>query len=156
MNGKVLMLAIIFFGGFHVFYAFNRVQNFANIMYRLCAIQLGECLRELINKVQLHTAEKVIKSININSQQIEIPLSSVKVGRLNYPYNCFTLDLANNTGVEQSDVSLVTFNFPVIRNTSVSIFLQGKSLACDRQINAHKFFSSGDHVTIIDLGLIVK
>ena len=44
MNGKVLMLAIIFFGGFHVFYAFNRVQNFANIMYRLCAIQLGECL----------------------------------------------------------------------------------------------------------------
>ena len=41
MNGKVLMLAIIFFGGFHVFYAFNRVQNFANIMYRLCAIQLG-------------------------------------------------------------------------------------------------------------------
>ena len=45
MNGKVLMLAIIFFGGFHVFYAFNRVQNFANIMYRLCAIQLGECLK---------------------------------------------------------------------------------------------------------------
>ena len=43
MNGKVLMLAIIFLGGFHVFYAFNRVQNFANIMYRLCAIQLGEC-----------------------------------------------------------------------------------------------------------------
>ena len=46
MNGKVLMLAIIFLGGFHVFYAFNRVQNFANIMYRLCAIQLGECLKE--------------------------------------------------------------------------------------------------------------
>ena len=45
MNGKVLMLAIIFWGGFHVFYAFNRVQNFDNIMYRLCAIQLGECLR---------------------------------------------------------------------------------------------------------------
>ena len=43
MNGKVLMLAIIFLGGFHVFYVFNRVQNFANIMYRLCAIQLGEC-----------------------------------------------------------------------------------------------------------------
>ena len=43
MNGKVLMLAIIFLGGFHVFYVFNRVQNFANIMNRLCAIQLGEC-----------------------------------------------------------------------------------------------------------------
>ena len=43
MNGKVLMLAIIFFGGFHVFYVSNRVQNFANIMNRLCAIQLGEC-----------------------------------------------------------------------------------------------------------------
>ena len=48
MNGKVLMLAIIFFGGFHVFYAFNRVQNFANIMYRLCAIQLGECLMDIL------------------------------------------------------------------------------------------------------------
>ena len=43
MNGKALMLAIIFLGGFHVFYVFNRVQNFANIMYRLCTIQLGEC-----------------------------------------------------------------------------------------------------------------
>ena len=43
MNGKVLMLAIIFLGGFHVFYVFNRVQNFANIMYQLCTIQLGEC-----------------------------------------------------------------------------------------------------------------
>ena len=32
MNGKVLMLAIIFLGGFHVFYAFNRVQNFANVI----------------------------------------------------------------------------------------------------------------------------
>ena len=50
MNGKVLMLAIIFFGGFHVFYAFNRVQNFAYIMYRLCAIQLGACLT-LFNKI---------------------------------------------------------------------------------------------------------
>ena len=50
MNGKVLMLAIIFFGGFHVFYAFNRVQNFANIMYRLCAIQLGECLKEVFGE----------------------------------------------------------------------------------------------------------
>ena len=37
-----------FFGGFHVFYVYNRVQNFANIMYRLCAIQLGECPKALI------------------------------------------------------------------------------------------------------------
>ena len=51
MNGKVLMLAIIFLGGFHVFYVFNRVQNFANIMYRLCAIQLGECpIFEIVRK----------------------------------------------------------------------------------------------------------
>ena len=52
MNGKVLMLAIIFFGGFHVFYVFNRVQNFANIMNRLCTIQLGECPRK-------HTSERL-------------------------------------------------------------------------------------------------
>ena len=43
MNGKVLILVIIFFLCFLEFYALNRVHNFANIMYRLCAIQLGEC-----------------------------------------------------------------------------------------------------------------
>ena len=53
MNGKVLMLAIIFFGGFHVFYVFNRVQNFANIMNRLCTIQLGECLMELMELIEI-------------------------------------------------------------------------------------------------------
>ena len=31
-----------------MFYVFNRVQNFANIMNRLCTIQLGEChIKEL-------------------------------------------------------------------------------------------------------------
>ena len=60
MNGKVLMLAIIFFGGFHVFYAFNRVQNFANIMYRLCAIQLGECLKQFNMKLSLKGKVQVL------------------------------------------------------------------------------------------------
>ena len=63
MNGKVLMLAIIFLGGFHVFYAFNRVQNFANIMYRLCAIQLGECptlVATLVSNLQGHTAKNTL------------------------------------------------------------------------------------------------
>ena len=70
MNGKVLMLAIIFFGGFHVFYAFNRVQNFANIMYRLCAIQLGECPNISRYPIQ----------IQINGRYISIPPGGLMEG----------------------------------------------------------------------------
>ena len=39
-----------------LFYALNRVHNFANIMYRLCAIQLGECLILLYILSPAHTA----------------------------------------------------------------------------------------------------
>ena len=67
MNGKVLMLAIIFLGGFHVFYAFNRVQNFANIMYRLCAIQLGECpilgMRQLLLLAQFIREHSIFSGV---------------------------------------------------------------------------------------------
>ena len=68
MNGKVLMLAIIFFGGFHVFYAFNRVQNFANIMYRLCAIQLGESYVFLHFFMDQYTHEGKVCAVYTNNQ----------------------------------------------------------------------------------------
>ena len=68
MNGKVLMLAIIFFGGFHVFYAFNRVQNFANIMYRLCAIQLGECHRLNGSPEAFRTVELINSPENLGEE----------------------------------------------------------------------------------------
>ena len=113
-------------------------------------------VEELVEKVTLHpNAEDVIDSILIDTmtkQHIPINLTSVKVWRMNFPYNCFTLDLTNHPEVEQAGLSMVAFNFPVVKNTSVSILPEGKNLACNREINFHKFFSAGADVKLIDLG----
>ena len=108
-----------------------------------------------MEKAQLYTAEEAIDRVQIwsmTNENIKINMTSIKVWRMNYPHNCFALDLTNNTEVEQKGVKQMYFYFPVMENTSVSILLKGKSLACNREIKANQFFSSGDDVTLPNLG----
>ena len=85
MNGKVLMLAIIFLGGFHVFYVFNRVQNFANIMNRLCTIQLGECHSLiLVSSVAMHRNSNVSNKTSLLICAINICLKYMKFFKVCY------------------------------------------------------------------------
>ena len=112
----------------------------------------------MVEKVTLHTAEEAIDSIEILSMAndwIYINMTSVKIWRMNFPDNCFTLDLSNNTEVEQRGVKQMFFMFPVMENTSVSILLQGNSLACNREIKAHKFYSAGSDVELKNLGEVL-
>ena len=112
-------------------------------------------VKDLMDKVQLHTVEKVIDKVKVKSwvnEWTDIKLSLLKVRRMNYPYNCFTLDLLNDAEVEQNGVKRIALNFMVVENTSVNVFLQGKTLACDREIKAHKFYSSVASVKLTNLG----
>ena len=107
--------------------------------------------------VTLHTAQNVLNSIQIwstTSEEFSISLDSVRIWLMNYPYNCFTLDLSNNTMVKTKGIRQIYLHFPILTNYSVEIYLHGKSLACNREIKSHKFFSSGPDIKLQDLGEI--
>ena len=116
-------------------------------------------VEEMVKKAQLYTAEKAIHEVYFKSmtdEKVFIELSLVNIWRMNYPYNCFTLDLTNNTKVQKNGLKTMTFHFKRNENTSVRIFTQGKSLACNRDIKEHQFYSSGDHIVLKNLGMQIK
>ena len=112
-------------------------------------------VKELVEKVQLHTVREVIERIRVYSMDndwFNIILTSVSLWRMNYPFNCFTLDLTNNTEVKEKGIRKIRIQFPMIQNTSVSILPQGKDWACNREINSNQFFSSGANINLENLG----
>ena len=112
-------------------------------------------VKELMEKVQLHTVREVIERIRVYSMDndwFNITLTSVSLWRMNYPFNCFTLDLTNNTEVKERGIRKIRIQFPMIKNTSVSILPQGKDWACNREINSNQFFSSGANINLGNLG----
>ena len=118
-------------------------------------------VEDMVEEVQLQTAEEAIarisaKSWNDANDWFRINLTSVKVWRINYPYNCFTLDITNNTEVQQKGVRMLSFRFPVKENTSVRVLPLGKELACNRGISSHKFYSSGDQAILSNQGEAVR
>ena len=107
--------------------------------------------------VTLHTAQNVLNSIQIwstTAEDLKISHDSVKRWLMNYPYNCFILDLSNNMMVKKKGIRQLKFYLPIMAMYSVEIYLQGKSLACNREIKSHKFFSSGPDIKLLDLGKI--
>ena len=116
-------------------------------------------VEEMVKKAQLYTAEEAIHEVffkSMTDEKFVIELSLVNIWRMNYPYNCFTLDLTNNTKVQKNGLKTMVFHFKRNENTSVRIFTQGKSLACNRDIRDHQFYSSGDHIVLKNLGMKIK
>ena len=110
---------------------------------------------DMRERATLHKVEEVIESIQIWSMAkdyIDINLTAVRLIRMNYPYNCFSLDLTSNKEVEEKGVRQLFFSFHMMANTSVELLLQGHSLVCNRDIKYHKFFSSGADVKLTNLG----
>ena len=60
-------------------------------------------------------------------------LSSVKVKQLNYPYNCFTLDLSQNDQTKKKGLKQIFFHFPIINSSRVELLLEDRDLACTRE-----------------------
>ena len=112
-------------------------------------------VEELIGKVTLHNPEQVFALIEVWSMAntwIDISIDSVELWRLNFPYNCYTLNLSKNHEVREKGVKQVFFNFPIMENTSMELLLKGASLTCDREIKNHKFYSSGADIKLENLG----
>ena len=114
-------------------------------------------MRAMLEKATLHTLEQALTEVSIWSMEntyINISLDSIKIWRLNYPYNCYTLDLTNNREVKEKGVKQLFLVLPLLANSSLEVLLQGNSLASNREIKDHRFYSSGEDITLEDLGEI--
>ena len=76
----------------------------------------------------------------------------MKVGRPNYPYNCFTLDLSHNKNIGDKGLKQIFFAFKIIPNTSVEVLVQDKKLSCFRNIENNIFYFSGKMLKLENLG----
>ena len=93
-----------------------------------------------------------IRVWSLANEWIEIQLTSVIVKRLNYPYNCFTLDLSENKDIKSDGLKQIFFDFFTRNGSSVELLLEDKMLACNREIKNNKFYFSGTNIELKDLG----
>ena len=73
----------------------------------------------------------------------------VEQRRVNYPNNCYTLDLSNNKEVVEKGIKSlqVEFNSKKRKNLSmVQVKVEGSSLSCARDIFDHMFYATGDPI----------
>ena len=112
-------------------------------------------VKEVVEQILLHTVDQVMRGIYVLSRAnewVNVGLDSVKVWRLNFPYNCYSLDITNNRDVKEKGVMVLFLQFNTLEKYSLQVFLEGQSLASHRMIMAHRFQSSGDAITLDDLG----
>ena len=109
-------------------------------------------VREVLERVAPRNVHNVFGGVSIYSmtqEDIDISLDDhVKVQRVNFPDNCFTLDITNNSDVREKGIRQLYINFYNTKNSAVEVLVQGYSLVCDRIIKEHNFYSSGDQMTI--------
>ena len=100
-------------------------------------------VEHILNSISLHTVNSVFESIILSTLtygHVNVT-ENIYIGRVNYPNNCFTLDITNNTdlGIKQ-----LTFHFRTLANFSVGVYAQGASLSTHRDIRVHNLYSTGD------------
>ena len=113
---------------------------------------------DVLTRVSLHTVQTVFKKSYIttrNGSSFDIT-DSLLLPRVNYPHNCFTLDLSNNSALKENGIESLQLVFHDLNNASVEIRPQGKSLSCNRDIIDHTFSSTGSSIILEKMGMFMK
>ena len=89
------------------------------LLVRPCSGPLST-VEMLYNKVSMFTPEDIIQSINIelNDGKVKLNHSHVFLLRVNYPLNCFTLNLTGFPKVKEKGIKTMTFSFKSATNLS--------------------------------------
>jgi hypothetical protein len=112
---------------------------------------------DILSRVGQHSIGEVFETIEMLTMTNEwIRIKTDYVTRsVNYPHNCYTLDLTNQTDVKEKKVNMIAIKFHNHTKYSVTIFVEGSTLSCSRTISANAFFSTGDSIKM-QLGAAVK
>ena len=114
---------------------------------------------DILNRVSLHSVDRVIKKAEIltksGSEYTNIK-DFIFLTRINYPYNCLTLDMSNNTDLKRNGIKSLHIYFQNLNNFSIEIQPQGKSISLGRDIIDHSFYSTGSPIVLEKMGMFKK
>ena len=100
----------------------------------------GVCLQE-----DLHANQKFWNSWNEKRWHVH-------VNRMNFPHDCFTLDIANNTDVKEKEIKRLTIWFQDMPNiTGIDRNIPGGSLSCNRNLRDQTFYASGQRIQLTEM-----
>ena len=108
-------------------------------------------VEKTFKKVRNHVVENVIRSITVDFETGEgfnIPLKHVTLKRVNYPHNCYTLDLTSVNHKRDESMKTLYIEFMSGNLEKVQIGLQGTTLASNREIFDNSFHTKGDKITV--------
>ena len=105
-------------------------------------------MKEFLKSVT-YSVEDIIQKVivlNTENEQSEIDLEKIHVRKVNYPSNCFTLDLSKEPLLNESAIKTLRINFYNKEAVSTEVQLVGKNIFTERNINRLSIFSSGDRI----------
>ena len=105
----------------------------------------------VFKKVRNHILEEVISSIWMDFDTEDSSYLSSKhvtLGRVNYPHNCYRLDLSSVTQMRHESIKTLGISFKSGNLEKVQISLQGITLATNRDIFDNSFYTRGDKITV--------
>ena len=100
-------------------------------------------VEEVLRRVRAHTVDQVVKQVRLVTKDgsfVNISLDLLTQKRVNYPHNCYTLDM---TGWKGGFNGMEIMFHDEISQSSVDFEAVGSSLAVDRTILSSTFRSSG-------------
>ena len=103
------------------------------------------------HNVSMFSPEDIVRSISVKlkdgTKRLNLNHSHVYLQRVNYPLNCFTLNLTRYPEVKQKGLETMTFHFKRASDlTGVQINTQGYHLASYRDFFDHSFYTTGDAI----------
>ena len=105
---------------------------------------LVDSVSGIYNRISLNASDVFVylEMYTMTDEVFNLSLDHVLLARPNYPHNCFTLDLTNNTIVKERGLKQVYLAFCDL-DKQFEVHPQGCNLYTDRNIKAHNFYSSG-------------
>jgi hypothetical protein len=119
-------------------------------------------VNKILNRVRAHTLEEVVSDIRVYTytegirEGLFFPINITEAHYLsvvNYPHNCYTLDLTRNSVVKEHSINALYISFsnfkrPSGKDLSVKVIVQDSSLVCDRNIKDHLAYSEGAEIRL--------
>ena len=116
-------------------------------------------VEEVYRKVSSFAPEDVIEKIYLDFEsgaRFFLNHSHVYLARVNFPLNCFSLNLTKYPEVKNNQIQTLSFRFNGRKNiTSIQINAQGRHLMSHRDLFHNSFYSTGDAL-ISDAGYFKK
>jgi hypothetical protein len=105
-------------------------------------------VQEILSRIKQHSIRDVFEYIDILTMTGEWIRNKpdIVTGSVNYPHNCYMLDLANLTDVKEKKVNTLLIQFHNHSKYSLTIFVEGSTSSVSRTISANVFFSTGDTI----------